>query len=151
MTAPADPKDPLESVWVCSLLFGGILLLVSAVGVVRALALGNGVNEPDVWRAWAFLAVVSCVMGPAVAFVRRATRRRSWRMKNAATGIGAGAVYASACALVAGRDMTTAARAGLGAVVFVGFAWAVASGLNEAWTPKVATTKKKKKDGTPRG
>ncbi len=150
MAASTGPKDPLESVWVCSLFFGGILLLVSLVGIVRALAMGGEVREPEVWRAWAFLAVVSCLMGPAVAFVRRATRQRSWRTKNAATGIVAGAVYALACTLVAGRDMTTTARAGLGAVVFVGFAWAVASGLNEAWTPKPAPTKKKKK-GTPRG
>jgi hypothetical protein len=143
MTAPTVRKDPLESVWVCSLFFGGILLLVSLVGVVRALAVGTEVQGADVWRAWAFLAIVGGVTGPAVAFVRRATRKRTRRTKNVATGMVAGAVYALGCALVASEGMTTAEKLGLNAIVFLGFAWAIASGLDKALPQSPARRKKR--------
>lgn len=126
-----DVRDPLESMRNATLGFGGILIIVSAVGVVRRLASGEEAEDADIWRAWGFLALVAIVTGPAVAFVRIRMRGRSMRAKNAGTGVVAGLIYAGAGMTVVGDDMPLLARCGLGAFVAGGLAWAIASGLNE--------------------
>jgi len=128
-------QDPLAHPLVAGLVFGGVFVIVFLCKCIAALVLGipsRSFRDAEFGRVLLMLLTFSATTGGSVWLVRGKVLRASpVRRRNLATGLAVGATYSISCTLFFGGGMPLAADVGLGAFVFLGVAWAVASALNQ--------------------
>jgi hypothetical protein len=136
---PFVQRDPLESAWVSTAFFGGVLFLAAVVKFVQAFVLAfsvepNRQDDSDVLQAGIFLLVFAVGTGCTVAGARRfALRARSPRTKNLVTGGIAAGFYAGGCYVLFERGSPQGPDWLVLGFTFAGIWFAVASGLNEVF------------------
>lgn len=133
-------RDPLESIFRCTLLFGFVFAVAFAVKVAESLdsfylhrerwiAAASG---GEIAVALALLSILTLASGISVALTRRfLLAGRSFGVKNLVSGALVGAIYAGSCAWFFVRGQSAPTLIALVLVVWLAVWYAIASGLNE--------------------
>jgi amino acid transporter len=133
-------RDFLESPWISTAFFGGVLLVAAAVKLVGALVLvllfeKARVDVSDGFEVGAFLLAFAVGTGCTVAWARRLMRRSgSLKLKNLVTGTITASIYAGACYVFFERDSPEGPSWVVLGITFAGMCFAVTSALNEVFS-----------------